>query len=139
LVPGPASPGVHALDDQVERFVGGDYVPLSVHDERWVRQMTFEDMVDRGAHRGQGRVVEGGLRIGGCVPGRQEQLVALSQREFERLGQAYDDVPAGGGPAGLDEAEVPLGRACPQSEIKLAEMAAGAAFAQRVREVHVPL
>jgi hypothetical protein len=29
---------------------------------------------------------------------------------------------------------VPLGRACPQSEIELADMTAGAAFAQRVRE-----
>jgi alkanesulfonate monooxygenase SsuD/methylene tetrahydromethanopterin reductase-like flavin-dependent oxidoreductase (luciferase family) len=35
----------------------------------------LEDMADRGAHRGQGRVVEGALRIGGCVPGRQKQLV----------------------------------------------------------------
>src|SRR5271169_315234 len=53
------------------------------------------------------------------------------QGEFERLGQAQDHVPAWSGPAGLDKAEMPLGRARPHSEIGLAEMTPGAASAQR--------
>ncbi|MGE5291711.1 MAG: hypothetical protein ACM3ML_31835 [Micromonosporaceae bacterium] len=48
--------------------------------------MTLEDVADRGAYRRQGGIVEGSLRIGGCVPGRQEEFVAFPQRKFERLG-----------------------------------------------------
>ena len=130
---------IRALGDQVERFIGGDHVAAPVHDERGVGQVALEDVANRGAHRGQGRVIEGTLRIDGGVPGRQQQLVALPQRKLERLGQPDDHVPAGSGPAGLDEAEMPLGGAGSQGEIELAQMTAGAAVTQLVGEVHVPV
>jgi hypothetical protein len=43
-------------------LVGGDYVPMPVHDQRWVRQMTAQDMpiaVRTGASAGSSRELSG--------------------------------------------------------------------------------
>ena len=76
------------------------------------------------------------LRVGGRVPGLEQQLVAFAQRQAKRLGEADDHLPARRRTAAFDEAEVPLGGPGPQGQLKLADPAGRATFLQRGREVH---
>jgi hypothetical protein len=116
--------------------VGGDDLAVLVDDDRRVGHVRVEDVRERGKDRGDVGAVERRLRVGGCVAGRQEQLVALAERQAKRLGEPDDHLAARHRAAALDEAEVPLRRSGQQGQLKLAQPAGGAAFFQRSGEVH---
>jgi hypothetical protein len=116
--------------------VGGDDLAVLVDDDRRVGHVCVEDVGERAEDRGKVGAVERRLRVGGRVAGRQEQLVALAERQAKRLGEPDDYLAAGHRAAALDEAEVPLRRSGQQGQLKLAQPAGGAALLQRGREVH---
>ncbi|GAA0395109.1 hypothetical protein Acor_64820 [Acrocarpospora corrugata] len=77
-----------------------------------------------GAYVLQAGVVQWGLRVDRGVAGREQEIVALPQREFHRLAEPYNHGAAGSGAAAFHEAEVALRRARAQGEVELAETAA---------------
>src|SRR6185312_14396963 len=89
-----------------------------------------QDALQGRADRSEPGVAEVRLRVGGRVPRRQQQGVALPERNLQRLGQAHHHGPAGDGAPAFDEADVPLRGPGPQREFQLADPAAAAPFAQ---------
>ena len=65
-----------------------------------------EDGVEGGADRRHRARLERRLGVDRCVPGREQQAVAVPQRHVEVLGQVDDELAARARPAGLDEAQV---------------------------------
>jgi hypothetical protein len=126
----------HALGQHGERRVRGHQVAHPVDDDRRVRQVPGQHVVERGAHRGQRRVVPCGARVGGGEAGGEQQVVALAQRQLQRLGQPHHHRPPRRGPPALHEADVPLGRAGAHGELQLAQPAARPARPQLLRELH---
>src|SRR5258708_3919613 len=94
-----------------------------------------------GPRRGtaQLRVQRGGpgVGVGGPVGGREQQFVAVAQRQAERLGEPDDNAAAWRRTTALDEAQVPLGGAGLDRELELADPVGAAALLERGREVHV--
>ena len=82
--------------------------------------MAAQDEVERLAHRGHVGVVERALAVDGRVAGGEQQVVALTQRDLELLGQVQDHLAAGLRAAGLDEADVPGRDAGVEREVELA-------------------
>ena len=66
------------------------------------------------------------------VAGGEQQRVALPQRHLEVLGQVQHHLPAGPGPAGLHEAQVPGGDTRLLGQVELAEAAALAPLAEQL-------
>jgi len=86
--------GRGALGEDPVAVVGGDQGPAPVDDDGRVRPVRVEDVPQRRQDRRQGRVVERGLRVGGRVARRQQQAVALAERELERFGQPSPRIEA---------------------------------------------
>jgi hypothetical protein len=91
-----------------------------------------------GQHLADGRadglhplVVHLALGVGGRVAGRQEQVVALAQRDLEPLGEPDHHVAARLRAAGLHEAQVTRRDVGLERELELAEPPAGPPLAQQ--------
>lgn len=67
-----------------------------------------QDLAHRLIDRGNRRIAERRLRIGGQVAGTGQELVAVPQRQLQRLGQAHDEPAPGRRAASLEEAQVTL-------------------------------
>ena len=82
--------------------------------------------------------ISGACEIGGvvrrCVPGRDEQRVAIAQRYVEMLGEVQDHLAARPRPARLHEAQVPGRHARRVRELELAEAPARAPVAQQLTD-----
>jgi hypothetical protein len=111
------------------------HVAVAVSNHGGAREVAVEDALERGADRFQRRIVEACLVVGGRVPGREQQRVALAQGHLQRLGQAHDHPAARRRAVALNEADVPLRRPGAERELELAHAAPGAPSAQRCGEV----
>ncbi len=121
----------HAGGQRTEAVVGRDEIAVPVDDHRRVRLVPLQDALQGRADRPEPGVAEVRLRIGRRVPRRQQQGVALPERNLQRLGQAHHHGAARDGAPAFDEANVPLRGSGPQREFQLADPAAAAPFAQR--------
>ena len=107
-----------------------------VDDHRRVRLVSGQDVPESRPYRRQRAILQRSLRVRRRVPGREQQIVALPQRQPEGLGQPHDHRAARRRAAALDEADVALGRSGAQRQVELAELAAHPADTQRLGEVH---
>ena len=80
--------------EDVERPVGGDEHTVRAHDHRRIREVAVENRVERAKHRAQRLVLERGLRERRGEARGEEQVVALPQRQVERVGQPRNDARA---------------------------------------------
>ena len=117
---------VDAVPEQRGGPVGLDQVPEPVDDQRRVRLVRLEQPLERLSKRLHHLAVVGQLQIGRRKAAREQQSVALGDRQIEVLGQVDEELAARAGPAGLDEAQV-LGRDVRvQGQRELAEAASRA-------------
>ena len=72
------------------------------------------------------------LGVGGGVAARQQQRVAVAERDVEVFGQSQDHVAGRPGASGLDEAQVPGGDVGRDGQVELAEAAALPPLAEQV-------
>ena len=104
--------------------IGLDQVPEPVDDQSRVRLVRFEQPLQRLAKRPHHRSVVGLVQVGRREAAREQQPIALGDRQVEALGEMDQQLAARARAAGLDEAEV-LGReARVERELELAEPAA---------------
>ena len=109
--------------------------PVWAGDQRGVRHVPGEDVVDGLADRLQQGGVERRFFVEGCEPRREQQGVSFAQGKAEALSETYDEGPAGPGAAAFDEAHVPLCRVGSHGELELAPSAAVAPPPERFGEV----
>ena len=113
------------------RTVGGDHAPVAVDGERRVGLVAGQQPVERLADGVHHRLVERAAAVDRRVAGREQQLVALAQRDVELLGEAQHHLGARLGAAGLDEAQVARRDAGLEGEVELAEAPPAAPVAQQ--------
>ena len=118
------------LDEAPRARVGAQQVPAPVHDERRVRLLLGQHVVQRAVHLGELRRGEITLAPGRRKTGREEERVVLAQREIEHRGEPQDHLPARAGAPGLEKAEMTLGGPGGASQIELREAATLAPPAQ---------
>ena len=124
--------GVDAVPEQRRGSVGLDQVPQPVDDQRRVRLVRLEQPRQRLPQRLHHLPVVGQLQIGRREAAREQQAVALGDRQVEVLGQVDEELAARAGPAGLDEAQV-LGRDVRvEGQLELAEAASRAPEADQL-------
>lgn len=75
------------LGEQAEGRVGVDQDAVPGHDDRRVRQVPAQHGAQRRPHRLEARCVQAGFVERGGVSGREQQCIALAQRQPERLGE----------------------------------------------------
>jgi hypothetical protein len=121
----------HALGQQRHAAVARHEVPRPVDDHGRVGLVGGEHEVQRPADGGHVGVVEAAPPVDRGEAGRQQQIVALAQRDLELLGEVQDHLAAGAGPPGLDEAQVTRGHARVAGQVQLAEPPAQPPVAQQ--------
>ena len=125
--------GRDAVGQQSERRrVRRDQVPAAVHDQRRVRRVPGEHLVERGAHGRHGLGVERRLAVGGRVARGQQQRVALAQRDVEVLGEVEHQLAARPRAARLHEAQVPRRDGGVERDLQLAQPAAAPPVAEQL-------
>jgi len=72
-------------------------------------------------HRPHAGLVEIALAVGRRVPGREQELVAVAQRDREMLGEVQDHLCARPRTARLDKAQVPRRHLRLEREVELAQ------------------
>ena len=118
-----SSSGVDEFGEQRQAAVRVQQPPPPVDDDGRVRLVTGQHLPHRGAYRSHPGRVERSFAERGRVTGRQQQPVAVAQRQVEPFGQLQDHVAARARPAGFDEAEVPGGHLRAYGQFELAEPA----------------
>jgi hypothetical protein len=85
--------------EQPEDLPGGavrlDGIPGAVHDDGRIRLLLPQDEVERPADLLDLRRVQIALTVGRRIAGRQQQGVAIAERDVEHAGEALDHLPAG--------------------------------------------
>lgn len=104
---------------------------MAIADDGGVRFVAGQHLPHRRAHRRQLWRIQRGFGVNGRVAGRQGEVVALPEGQFELLGKMDDHVAARNGAAGLHETEMPGGDLRLEGEFHLAQSAALAPLAQR--------
>jgi hypothetical protein len=117
--------------EQRDRRVACDEAPVTVDHDGRERLVRTQEALERLAHRAHLRLVEVALAVGRRVAGREQQRVALAQRNLERGRELDDHLGARTRAAGLDEAQVARRDARLEAEVELAEPAPLAPFAQQ--------
>ena len=112
--------GVDAAQQRLDPAVGHQHVAPAVEHERRVGLVAREQVGERRAGRAEVLGAEVGLGVGRGVARREDQRVALPQRHLQVLGQVQQQLAAGPGAAGLDEAEVPGGHPAHRGQVELA-------------------
>jgi hypothetical protein len=100
---------VDAVPEQRRGPIGVDHVPEPVDDQSRVRLVRLEQPPERLPKRLHHLPVVGQLEIGRREAAREQQPIALGDRQVELLGQVDQELPARAGAPGLHEAQV-LGR-----------------------------
>jgi hypothetical protein len=103
-----------ALDEDADCTVRGDESPVPIDDERRIRLVALQHLVDGVSHGAQLGRVEVTLCEGRCVSGRQQERVAVAEWHLELLGELKHHLGARTCAAGLDEAQVARRHACLQ-------------------------
>ena len=93
----------------------------TVDDERRVGLVPVEHLGERPPRRRHLGRVDRPLAVDRREPAGHQQRVPLPQRNVEPLREPQDHLPAGPGPPGLDETEMPCGHLRDPGEIQLAE------------------
>src|SRR5262245_5693653 len=110
-----------AADEHCERAVAGDEAPVAIDDERRVRVMAPEHLVDRIAHGAELRRIERALREPRREARGEQQCVPVAQRHVELLCEVENHLRARTRAAGLDEAEMARGDTGLERKLELAE------------------
>ena len=114
---------VDAVPEQRCGAVGLDQVPQPVDDQRRVRLVRLQQPLERFPQRLHHLSVVGQLQIRRREAAREQQPIALGDRQIEVLREVDEQLTARAGAAGLDEAQV-LGRDMGvQRELELAQAA----------------
>ncbi|MEZ5223079.1 MAG: hypothetical protein R2713_11515 [Ilumatobacteraceae bacterium] len=101
--------------------------------------MGVEQPLDGRACRCHLRIVEVALGVPGCVAGREQQGVALAERDVEVVGEGEHQLRARPGTPGLDTTEVPCRHPDVEGEVELAAPAAGAPVAHQFADGPAPV
>ena len=117
-----------------ERVVRGHDVPPAVDDHRGERLVSAQDLVE-GLPDGLELVgVERPFAVRRRVARREEQGVALAERDVEVVGEMQHQLPARSRAAGLDEAQMAGGHLRLAGEVELAQAAALAPVTQQIAD-----
>ena len=119
-------------EQRTDGAVGHDDVAAAVDHQRREGLVAGEQVLQGAAHRLETARVEPRLRVGRGEAGGEQQGVALAQRDLQVLAEVDQQLPAGPGPPGLDEAQVAGGDADVEGEVHLAAAPPGAPPAQQV-------
>jgi epsilon-lactone hydrolase len=113
-------------DERRKRTVGRHETPVPIDDERRIRLVPTQHLLDRVAYGTHPGGVELTLPVGRRVARGQEQLVSLAERHVESLGQMEDHPRAWARAAGFDEAQVSRRDVRLQRKLELTEPTATA-------------
>ena len=96
--------------------------------------MAAQDLVDGLADGLELVGVEGALPVRGCVAGREQERVALAQRNVEMLREMEHELAARAGATGFDEAQMASGHLRFDGEVELADAPALAPVTKQVTD-----
>ena len=95
LAGGASSSGATPSVSSAMRAVRGDHLPPAIDHRRRVRLVAAQHELERLAHRAHVGVVERPLAVERGVAGREQELVAIAQRDLELLGELQHHLGAG--------------------------------------------
>jgi hypothetical protein len=98
-----------SFEERRKRTVGRHETPVPIDDERWIRLVSAQHLLDRVAHGTHLGGAEVALPVGRRVARGQEQVVALAERDVESLGQMEHHLRARPRAARFEEAQVSRG------------------------------
>ena len=127
--PGAGRPG-EELDEAARAGVGAQEIPPPIHDERRIRLLLRQHVVQRAVHLRELRGGERALAPCGGEAGGQQQGVLLAKGDVQHHGEPQDHLPARSRAPRLEEAHVALGGLGGAGQVELREAAAGAPPAQ---------
>ena len=113
--------GVDPVPEERRSPIGLDQVPETIDDQRRVRLVCLQQPAERLAQRSHHLAVVGLLQIGRSEAPREQQAVALGDRQVQMLGEVDEELATRARAAGLDEAEVLGGEVRVQRQVQLAE------------------
>ena len=113
--------GVDPVPEERRGPIGLDQVPETVDDQRRVRLVCLQQPGERLAQRSHHLAVEGLLQVGRSEAAREQQAVALGDRQVEVLGEVDEELATRARAAGLDKAEVLGGEVRAQRQLHLRE------------------
>ena len=113
--------GVDPVPEERRSPIGLDQVPETVDDQRRVRLVCLQQSGEGLAQRSHHLAVEGLLQVGRGEAPREQQAVAVGDREVEVLGEVDQELATRARAAGLDKAEVLGGEVRVQRQLHLGE------------------
>jgi hypothetical protein len=124
--------GSDPLDERAERVVGRHQLVVAVDDDRRVGLVGAQEAVERLVHGRHLGLLERTLDVQRGVAGREQQAVALAQRNVQVLGQPEHHLAARPCASRLQEADVARGDVGFECQLELAQAAAPAPRAQKL-------